>query len=322
MAVRIVLYILLVLAVFVFYLIYRLWISWYFLMLVIVLPLISLGICFYVYKTLKIVMNAPNVTEMKSTSYIKFTAKTTAFDLLRLLRYRVKIKIRDVMTDRTEIITVNTVGKTVKQVPIKTTHCGVYEYSVQTVRVFDIFGIFSFKKPLKQRGYIMVMPLPQTSGVNNLDALRARSYKRSNNPYTEIYDIRDYYIGDPVKTIHWKSSAKKDKLMVKEPQEQVGGRTRIFVKLSNERSEVDRRLGELLYICDYFMDKNMEMRVCVLPSKCDISARIHNKKDVNNMFFKIMSLRLPTRSEEPKNRFAETAQVNYDDTDSENAGAV
>lgn len=322
MAIRIILYILLVLAAFLFFVIYKLWISWYFLMLVIILPLISLGICFYVYKTLNISMNAPNVTEMKSTSYIKFTVKTNAFDLLRLLRYKAKIRMRDVMTNKSETITVNVVGKAVKQVPINTDHCGVYEYSVQTIRVFDIFGLFSFKKSLKQRGYIMVMPLPQAADVSNMDALRARSYKRSDNPYTEIYDIRDYYIGDPVKSIHWKSSAKKDKLMVKEAQEQVGGRSRIFVKLSDERSTVDRRLGELLYLCDYFMDKDMDMRVCVLPSKCDISTRIHNKKDINNMFFKILSLRLPTRGEVTKNRPVEVEQVNYNETDSVNAGVV
>ncbi len=322
MAVRIVLYVLLAVAAFVFYLIYKLWISWYILMLIIVLPLMSLAICLYVSKSLKIVMNAPSVVDMKSDSYIKFTPKTTSFDLLRLLRYRARIKIRDVMTDKTEIVTVHAVGKAVKQVPIRTNHCGVFEYSLQSIRIFDIFGIFSFKKPLRERGYITVMPLPQTSGVSNLDALRARSYKRSNNPYTEIYDIRDYYVGDPIKSIHWKSSAKKDKLMVKEPQEQVGGRTRIFVKLSNERSEVDRKLGELLYICDYFMDKDMDMRVCILPSKCDISTRIHSKKDINNMFFKIMSLKLPTRREEKSNILTDTAQVSYDDADIDNAGVV
>ena len=88
------------------------------------------------------------------------------------------------------------------------------------VETGDIFGLFLFKKKFSTRSRLLVIPhtvpiqsFPAPFGtLPGGKALRQKSLEVT--PYAA--GVREYVQGDPLKRIHWPSSARKQKLIVKE----------------------------------------------------------------------------------------------------------
>ena len=118
--------------------------------------------------------------------------------------------------------------------------------------------------------------------------------RKSSSTYSEIYDVRDYVEGDPVKNIHWKLSAKKDRTLIKEPQEECYGHARVYLSLLDDRKEIDQKLGELVFTSSYFLEKDIMHRVRVLPPKRrEVSFDIQSQRDLDTAIIRILHMRLP-----------------------------
>ena len=123
-----------------------------------------------------------------------------------------------------------------------------YTYKMSKLYISDLLGFFKFTKHLNKDMEFIVKPVPEMPGyMPDVYGFKAKSLRKSHKPNSEIYDIRDYQLGDPVKSIHWKMSAKKDKIMVKEPLEEYGGHSRVILKLSDDRDTLDLHLGQVLF---------------------------------------------------------------------------
>ncbi|MBP3351462.1 MAG: DUF58 domain-containing protein [Lachnospiraceae bacterium] len=100
---------------------------------------------------------------------------------------------------------------------------GNYEISLCKVRVYDPVGIFYLSKRSRERANVQVLPeispvdIRLTEGVRNFVG-DADSYDtlRSGDDASETFKLREFQDGDKLKNIHWKLSAKEDKLIVKE----------------------------------------------------------------------------------------------------------
>ena len=114
----------------------------------------------------------------------------------------------------------------------------------------------------------------------------------------EIYDIRDYVPGDPIKKIHWKLSAKKGTLMIKEAQEQTYGHSRLFMPLTRNRGKLDRYLGEVLFTSRYFLEHDVEHKIRVIPPmKKDIAFDIAANEDLDRAIVSILHMPIPEEEE-------------------------
>lgn len=97
---------------------------------------------------------------------------------------------------------------------------GVFKLGPTTLISGDPFGLFIVKKHFKQSSEILVYPrvedIDQFPGPAGLlpggDALKRRTHQVTPNSAS----IREYLPGDALNRIDWKSSARTDKLMVKE----------------------------------------------------------------------------------------------------------
>ncbi|MCQ2428008.1 MAG: DUF58 domain-containing protein [Clostridia bacterium] len=97
---------------------------------------------------------------------------------------------------------------------------GTYEIGVVCIYVYDFLRLIRVKTDLE--GYTTAYVLPrrlvidEDSSVTSSDS--ARRTKKSPNSYEkiEVSDIRDYRLGDPLKSIHWKLSSKAEELVVKD----------------------------------------------------------------------------------------------------------
>lgn len=96
---------------------------------------------------------------------------------------------------------------------------GIYKIGPVTVKIRDPFGILEIKKTFKTNHKITVYPfiyniavkLPAMTAIGNTE-VKNRSYE----DYTNLSNLREYVDGDSLKKVHWRISAKKQKLYVKE----------------------------------------------------------------------------------------------------------
>lgn len=113
---------------------------------------------------------------------------------------------------------------------------GLYEIGVESVDVSDPFRIFRIRKSIHNYSNVRVYPrtLP-------LDTYEERAASDTPAPFTraaatpdaaEAANIREYRMGDQLRSVHWKLSAKADDLMVRDFNTNDDRRTCLIIDLA------------------------------------------------------------------------------------------
>lgn len=121
-------------------------------------------------------------------------------------------------------------------IPVTFEKCGCYQVRLTQIQFFDYLHFFSFEKKLSLQKEIIIHP-KQTpdlffdssafgEGFDEFEETNAKGLVSSN-----VTDIREYIPGDRLQKIHWKLSAKIDKLMVKENEQTSSNQFTILVEL-------------------------------------------------------------------------------------------
>jgi len=105
---------------------------------------------------------------------------------------------------------------------IESMFCGYIKIRVKNLYIMDLLGILPVKKKFTAKGGISVFPdtfapavYLNISMAEKDDAQQWSQYKKGNDQ-SELFALREYVQGDSLKQIHWKMSAKKQQLIVKE----------------------------------------------------------------------------------------------------------
>lgn len=111
-------------------------------------------------------------------------------------------------------------------IPVQAYHCGVYSIGAARMSLRDAFGFFYWQKHgssfwLQLRQPLTIVPALRhnsDSWISTRDLPQAgiTDSRKVSNELDALANIREYRYGDPLKRIHWKLSARYDKLMVKE----------------------------------------------------------------------------------------------------------
>lgn len=103
-------------------------------------------------------------------------------------------------------------------------HCGLVVCTVKRARIWDLMGLFSWPVDLPDPAagtvfpcFLEGAPIPELEQPPRVPRLRPRP---GGGP-GEDYELRDYRPGDPLRTIHWKCSAKRGDLVVREVLEPI-----------------------------------------------------------------------------------------------------
>jgi uncharacterized protein (DUF58 family) len=116
---------------------------------------------------------------------------------------------------------------------------GVVRFEGVAVEMCDFHGFFCWSGFVREPSvYRVLPPLADAAGhrptVKRRNLLPAPGVHRHLRPGSgsELLDLRDYIVGDPPKTIAWKVSARRDRLITKEFESEVPLRCTLFVDVS------------------------------------------------------------------------------------------
>ncbi|MDD5255082.1 MAG: DUF58 domain-containing protein [Candidatus Omnitrophica bacterium] len=120
-------------------------------------------------------------------------------------------------------------------------HRGKYRLGPYVLYIFDPWGLFFLKKTIPV--YSEMYVYPQTFFIKRLPPLIRGvapwfgiETSRASGDEHEFYGIREYKQGDPIKRIHWFSTARKNRFIVKQFQQHVFYRTTIMFNLEKDRN--------------------------------------------------------------------------------------
>jgi hypothetical protein len=102
-------------------------------------------------------------------------------------------------------------------------HTGMILSEITGFYVYDFLGLFAFKRPCPPTLQVLALPkrFSYLAGMDTIEYIPVPSSvqgERDANITFDNYDIREYRPGDPLRSIHWKLSAKLNKLFIREPE--------------------------------------------------------------------------------------------------------
>ena len=152
-------------------------------------------------------------------------------------------------------------------------HIGLYEAGVSRVRLFDPLGLFfvTVKKPASAR--VMVEPMLSEVHLENLDRVvmtqSLRMAKPTSSDDMDYAGVRSYSLGDPMKSIHWKLSARTRELMTRLFETYTNPSVTVVCDMRAPELEADERLdvNDVLVECALSLERaarlqNMDTTLC------------------------------------------------------------
>ena len=200
-----------------FQIFFRFYLSTFTLVLVLVLPVLSvlLSLPAVLGASLSLSASAPTVVQGE-TARFRLTLRAGAG--LPLIRPRVRLSWTNQLTGEGGRVLLYPAGEA--GLEVCPAHCGRLVCRVEGAWACDLLGLFPL--PLRAPGPASLLSLPRPLELEvNEGLLGGRSEGATLRPRPgggpgEDYDLRDYRPGDPLRSVHWKLSSKRDELVVKE----------------------------------------------------------------------------------------------------------
>ena len=141
--------------------------------------------------------------EVRNTSILLFPRVSVCFFLSDLFDNTDK--------ETYQIISLGPKAKRSFDFDISFQHIGLYRAGLKDVSISDLFGFFHKTIPNRESSYIEVTP--KVFNIETLELSKETMQESKTSVVSsfsdgmDYYGVREYVIGDPMKTIHWKLSA-------------------------------------------------------------------------------------------------------------------
>lgn len=124
---------------------------------------------------------------------------------------------------------------------LSSSYCGKIDVYIKKVRIYDFIKLFSMKLKVKAQPASFLI-YPKLEAVEPAVSYYSNPYSESDSfskhkpgdDSSEIFGLHDYTPGDRINRIHWKASAKEDKLIVKDYSLPLGNNIAFFICVSKK----------------------------------------------------------------------------------------
>lgn len=206
-----------------FFLCFNDYFSFYVLALALVLPLFSLCVSLPGIVGAAVTFSASARQIRRGESFALRLALQSRFSF-PVARFSARIRCHNLLTgETTRVARKGAGGNVTLTAQVDEAHCGLVRCQVESVKVWDLLGIFSFSLPRPAPVEVLSLPLdlppveePTLLGQGEEEVAMV---PRPGGGPGEDYDLRPYRKGDPLRNVHWKLSSKLDELVVREALE-------------------------------------------------------------------------------------------------------
>lgn len=195
------------------------------LVVMVVAPVISLagGVILRHFVSVSIVAKSEGSGRQGEEAYFEIEVKNPSF--LISLDARLYMTVENVFfgTKGTQTIAIPIRAKSGYKfdLPLVSSYSGLLQVDISEIQIFDLMGFFGFKKKVEKSAQMVILPkvvnLPDQVLPNfEYGTLESEESKKRGHDFSDVQEIREYIPGDRLMSIHWKLSAKRDILMVKD----------------------------------------------------------------------------------------------------------
>ena len=197
-----------------FYVVYPRWFSWYFLVLMILLPLFDLIISVPGALSLRILLSVPYQINKGENGVAVITFAPRKPFPVGQIKGNLYAKQDSKLKKQHFRSTTSSDGSC--EFPINTAHCGITTIELSRLWATGLLGLWAIPLTASRRASTLVLP-PPSKPPNAVSLPRTtRLRPKPGGGFSEEHDIRPYREGDKLNSVHWKLSAKFDDLIVRE----------------------------------------------------------------------------------------------------------
>ncbi len=153
-----------------------------------------------------------------------------------------------------------------KMLPLRYSMNGLYRYTLDGFAMRDLLGVVSLSKKVQTVTEVTVYPASEGGVAGNLTDMsrgmtESEETMKRGHDFSDVSDVREYIPGDKLMSIHWKLSAKRDILMVKDRVSMSDQQMVILTELSGEDEEIDEVLSMTFSVCRAFIREQIYIRL-------------------------------------------------------------
>ena len=234
-----------------FFVLYPLWFAWYLLLLMLLLLPFDLLISLPGMLSRSISLSSPKILETGEDGIVVLTTHQKSGFPARCVKIWLKISGDDFTIWRRFVFSADEGGR--YEVSIDTARTGVTVFESKRIWTVSILGLVCLPKNLDLRTSVLVLPPPakppHTVALPRGIVLRPKP----GGGFAEDYDLRPYRLGDPIRAVHWKVSAKFDALIIREPLVPPSHSRLLHAVQWNGAKERDLILSRLRWVSDYLL---------------------------------------------------------------------
>lgn len=241
------LYVAVVIGCTVFFVAYKEWFSWFVLMWVLAMPILSLAVSLPAMLAVTVRPMCPISLEIGTPAQLQVEA------VCRLPAPGItgKYRVCNRLTGQTRKVKIG------RKLPAD--HCGMLSLEPGVLWAWDYMGLF--RLPVFRKHGSAVLVLPKPIAPEEPPVLRKRPVNlwrpKPGGGFSENHDLRLYRPGDNLRLIHWKLASKTKKLIYREPIEALRDKAVLSISLSGSPDVLDEKLGKLLWLSNYLLEKDM-----------------------------------------------------------------
>ncbi len=146
---------------------------------------------------------------------------------------------------------------------LTSSYVGNVEIRAEKIVLYDLLGFHSVTVKIGTEENVYIIPAGDGSDEYTLNDYEkgmdeVEESKLSGSDFSDVSQVREYIPGDAMKNIHWKLSAKKDILMVKERLHMSSRKLLAVLSLDRENAEkMDETVEKLFSFGSYFIQNRV-----------------------------------------------------------------
>lgn len=158
-------------------------------------------------------------------------------------------------------------GKTCERNNITSNYCGIIEGKIDEFCVGDLLNLIWLPMDCREMGHVVIYPrnsIEEEEAITDVVSgfLLEEESDRKGMDYNPDYEIREYIPGDDLKAIHWKLTAKQEKLMVRERLAAGHNKVNVLLQLTKDSDLNDKLMCSLNSVCRHFLLSDFPVELC------------------------------------------------------------